>query len=136
MKQEIKSHPIVDGLSEVFGNWLNHRREMRELRQLDSGEFDGIARDLRMTSADLDTFVRQGPHAADELPRLLEVLGIDEAALVRSEPAVLRDMERVCVSCDRKVQCRNDLAIGVSARDYEDYCLNAQTMNALRSNPN
>jgi hypothetical protein len=88
-----------------------------------------------MTSADLDTFVRQGPHAADELPRLLEVLGIDEAALVRSEPAVLRDMKRVCVSCERKVQCRNDLETGASARDYGDYCVNAQTMNALRSHP-
>ena len=136
MKPEIKSHPIVDRLIDVFGNWLIHRREMRELHQLDCGEFDSIARDLRMTSADLDSFVRQGPHAADELPRLLEALGIDEAALVRSEPAVLRDMERVCVSCERKVQCRNDLEIGVSARDFEDYCLNAQTMNALRSNPN
>jgi transcriptional regulator with XRE-family HTH domain len=136
MKQEMKSHPIIDGLIEVFGNWLIHRREMRELRQLDSGEFDSIARDLRMSPADLDTFVRQGPHAADELPRLLEVLGIDEAALVRSEPAVLRDMERVCVLCERKVQCRNDLEIGVSARNYEDYCLNAPTMNALRSHPN
>jgi hypothetical protein len=79
----MKSYPIVDGLIDVFGNWLIHRREMLELRQLDSREFDNIARDLRMTPADLDTFVRQGPHAADELPRLLKVLGIDEAALVR-----------------------------------------------------
>ena len=136
MKPEIKSHLIVDGLIEVFGNWLIHCREMRELRQLDSGQFDSIARDLRMTPADLDTFVRQGPHAADELPRLLEVLRINEAALVRSEPAVLRDMERVCVSCERKAQCRNDLETGVSARVYGEYCLNAQTMNALRSHPN
>jgi len=136
MKPEIKSHPIIDGLIEVFGNWLIHCREMRELRQLDSGQFDSIARDLRMTPADLDRFVCQGPHSADELPKLLKVLGIDEAALVRSEPAVLRDMERVCVSCGQKAQCRNDLEIGVSARDYEDYCLNAPTMNALRSSPN
>jgi hypothetical protein len=136
MKTEIKSHPLIDGLIEMFGNWLIHRREMCELRQLDCGEFDSIARDLRMTPGDLDRFVRQGPHAADELPRLLEVLGIDEAALVRSEPAALQDMQRVCVSCERQVQCRNDLETGVSARDYKDYCLNASTMNALRSNPN
>src|SRR5436305_3839392 len=135
MKPEIKSHPIIDGLIEMFGNWLIHRREMCELRQLDSREFDSIARDLRMTPADLDRFVRQGPHAADELPRLLEVLGIDEAALARSEPAALRDMKRVCVSCERKAQCRNDLEIGASARDFEDYCLNAPTMNVLRNQP-
>ncbi len=80
--------------------------------------------------------VRRGPRAADELPRLLEVLGIDAAALARSEPAALRDMERVCISCERKAQCNNDLEIGVSARNYEDYCLNASTVNALKSIPN
>jgi hypothetical protein len=41
-------------------------------------------------------------------------------------------MERVCVLCERKAQCSNDLEIGVSTRDHEDYCLNAPTMNALR----
>jgi hemoglobin len=88
MKSEAKTHPIVDHVIDVFGNWLKHRREMREIRQLDAGVFEHIAHDLRITPADLDTFVRQGPNAADELPRVLEVLGIDEAALARSEPAV------------------------------------------------
>ena len=136
MKPELKSLPIVDGLVNVFGDWLKHRREMREMRHLDTGLFDDVARDLGMASTDLEKFVRRGPRAADELPRLLEVLGIDAAALARSEPAALRDMERVCISCKRKVQCNNDLEIGVSARDYEDYCLNASTMNALKSIPN
>jgi hypothetical protein len=131
MKPELKSHPIVGGLIDVFGDWLKHRRELREMRNLDSRTFDDIARDLRLTSTDLDAFVRRGPRAADELPRLLKVLGIDEAALASSETAVLRDMERVCVLCERKAQCNNDLEIGVSARDYEDYCLNASAMKAL-----
>jgi transcriptional regulator with XRE-family HTH domain len=132
MQPELKSHPIVEGLISVFGDWLKHRREMREMRNLDCRSFADIARDLRITPTDLDAFVRRGRHAADELPKLLKVLGIDEAALARSETAVLRDMERVCVLCERKAQCNNDLEIGASARDYEDYCLNAPTMNALR----
>jgi Family of unknown function (DUF6455) len=132
MKPDVKSHPIGEGLIDVFGDWLKHRREMREVRDLDARTFNDIARDLRMVPSNLDMFVRQGPHAADELPRLLKALGIDEAALARSETAVLRDMERVCSLCERKAQCNNDVEIGVAARDYEDYCRNAQTMNALR----
>jgi hypothetical protein len=132
MQQELKSHPIIEGLINAFGDWLKHRRDIREMRNLDCRSFDDIARDLRVTPTDLDAFVRRGPHAADELPKLLKVLGIDEATLARSETAVLRDMERVCVLCERKAQCNNDLEIGVSARDFEDYCLNAPTMNALR----
>lgn len=101
------------------------------MRLLDPGAFDDIARDLRITPADLDMIVREGSHAADELPRMLKVLGIDEAKLACSQPAVLRDMKRVCIACEWKVQCSNDLEIGVSARDYEDCCLNATTMNAM-----
>jgi phage protein U len=106
MKPEIKSHPIIDGLIEVFGNWLIHRREMRELRQLDSGEFDSIARDLRMTPADLDTFVRKGPHAADEITvycecisaGLAEAISLEElryAASNGNPPASLREKRTI-----------------------------------------
>lgn len=45
---------------------------------------------------------------------------------------MLRD-ERVCTQCDRKVECNNDVEIRVATRDYEDYCLNAPTMQALGS---
>ncbi|MET4261772.1 hypothetical protein ABIC09_006743 [Bradyrhizobium sp. S3.12.5] len=107
------------------------RREILELRQLDSGTLDKIARDLRVAPADLDTLVHQGTHAADELSSLLKVLGIDEADVSRSKPAVMRDMERVCSQCERKVQCNNDIEIGVETRDLEGYCLNAATMQAL-----
>src|SRR5436305_8645531 len=83
-------------LIDVFADWLKHRRELSEIRQMDRTDFDRIASDLRVSPGDLDTLVRQGPHAADELPKLLKALGIDEAALARTEPMVLRDMERVC----------------------------------------
>lgn len=132
MKQNLKSHPIVQGLIKGFVDWLKYRRKMHEIRNLDCRSFDDIVRDLRIASADLDAFVRRGPHAADQLPKVLKALGIEEASLARSETAVLRDMQRVCVLCKRKTQCNDDLEIGVSARDYEDYCLNAPTMNALR----
>ena len=79
----------------------------------------------------LDTLVRQGPHAADELPKLLKVLGIDEADLARTQPLVLRDMERVCAMCASKHQCDRDLAAGTSAEHYEGYCLNAPTIDSL-----
>jgi hypothetical protein len=132
MKQNLKSHPIVQGLINGFVDWLRYRRKMHEIRNLDCRSFDDIVRDLRIASADLDAFIRRGPHAADQLPKVLKDLGIEEASLAHSEAAVLRDMQRVCVLCERKTQCNNDLEIGASARNYKDYCLNAPTMIALR----
>lgn len=125
------SSSIVNNMIDRFGNWLEHRREIRELRGLDSGEFASIARELSVTPADLDTFVRQGPHSADKLPKLFRALGIDPEALARTEPLVLRDMARVCAACQQKARCSRDLEAGMSAQHYDEYCLNASTVDAL-----
>ena len=79
----------------------------------------------RLVSAD------SWPHAADELPELLKALGIDEPALARTQPLVLRDMERVCALCHDKGQCDRDLAAGTAAEHYRGYCLNASTIDLL-----
>jgi hypothetical protein len=134
MTPSIKSYPLVDKVIDIFGDWLKHRREIREMRELDAGEFARIAHELCVTPGDLDTFVRQGPQATSELPKLLKALGIDEKTLARSQPLVLRDMERVCASCVRKAQCDQDLDAGTSDQHYETYCLNASTMESLDQN--
>jgi hypothetical protein len=104
---------------------------MHELRQLDHNAFAGIARELGITPTDLDRFVRKGPHAVDELSRLLKALGIDESVLSRAQPLVLRDMARVCAACQQKRKCDLDLNSGSSVQHYEEYCLNAPTIQAL-----
>ena len=97
-----KLYPTVKKLTDLFGNWLEHRREVREMRELEPNQFTGIARELGITPDDLDTFVSRGPQAVDELPKLLRALGIDETALARNQPLVLRDMKRVCAACQQK----------------------------------
>ena len=72
---------VVERLTHQFGNWLKHRQELSEMRRLSATEFDRIASELQVSRTDLDELVRRGPHAADELPRLLEALGISEANL-------------------------------------------------------
>jgi uncharacterized protein YjiS (DUF1127 family) len=131
MTEQSGPYPRVEFLIDGFANWLRHRRELSELRQMDRGEFDRIANDLRVAPDDLDELVRQGAHAADELPKMLKALGIDEAALARTQPLVLRDMERVCAMCRHKAQCDGDLVAGTAAEHYQDYCANAPTLDGL-----
>src|ERR1700736_220355 len=131
MTPQIKSHPIISKLIDAFGNWRKRRQEIREIRDLDDDEFATLTHELRIPLADLDTFVRQGPDAVDELSKLLTALGIDEKALSRTQPLVLRDMVRVCASCQQKHQCDRDLDAGTSAQHYQEYCLNASTIDAL-----
>lgn len=131
MTVQEKPYPVVDFMIDTFGDWLKHRREMREMHEMDAANFNQIAGELRMSPADLEELVRQGPHAADELPKMLMALGIDQEALARTEPHVLRDMERVCSMCNHKRQCDRDLAAGTAAKHYEEYCGNADTIDGL-----
>ena len=131
MTTRTKTYPIVENAINLFGDWLKHRQEMRELRDMNSGDFVRIARDLCVSPAELDAVVRQGPHASDELPRLLKSLGIDEASLSRTPPVLQRDMVRVCASCRQKARCDHDLDAGTSAQHYAEYCPNAPAIEEL-----
>lgn len=131
MTVQEKPYPVVELMIDTFGDWLKHRREMREMNEMDAANFSQIASELRMSTTDLESLVRQGPHAADELPKMLAALGIDQEALARTEPHVLRDMERVCSLCNHKRQCDRDLAAGTAAKHYEEYCGNADTIDGL-----
>jgi len=131
MTAQTKPYPVFDTLVTAFSDWLKHRREMSELRELNTSEFDRIASELRVSPGDLTELVRQGSHAADELPQMLKALGIDEEALARTQPLVLRDMERVCALCHRKGECVRDFAAGTAAEHYEEYCPNAPTIDVL-----
>ena len=131
MANQTKTYPIVENAINLFGDWLKHRQEMRELRDMNSGEFARIARDLCVSPAELDAVVRKGPHASDELPRLLKVLGIDEATLSRTQPVLQRDMVRVCAACQQKALCNHDLDSGTLAQRYDEYCPNAPAIDEL-----
>ena len=131
MTAQEKPYPVVSLVIDTFGEWLKQRRELREMREIDAANFSQIASDLRISSADLEALVQHGPHAADELPKMLAALGIDQDDLARTEPLVLRDMERVCSLCTRKRQCDRDLIAGTAAAHYQDYCGNAVTIDGL-----
>jgi hypothetical protein len=127
-----KRSSIVEKAADAFGNWLKRRRDIREMRELDSGEFAKIASELNVPTAELDTLVHQGPHASDELLQLLTLLGVDKDVLGNT-PLALRDMTRVCASCQQKRQCNRDLSTGASAQHYEGYCLNAPAIEELKT---
>jgi uncharacterized protein YjiS (DUF1127 family) len=131
MTAQSRPYPAVQLLIDTFADWLKHRRELNELRQMDRADFDRIADDLLISPGELDKLVRHGPHAADELPVMLKALGIDARKLARIEPMLLRDMERVCALCNQKARCDRDLIAGTAADHYESYCLNAATIDCL-----
>ena len=127
------NYPVVESLLDLFARWLQRRREIAELCTCDAmtAEFARIATDLGVSPGQLDQLVRRGPHAADELPKMMAAIGLDAKAIARAQPLVMRDLERVCALCEQKKQCGRDLAAGTAAQHYKEYCVNAETLAAL-----
>lgn len=114
----------------ILADWLKRQREFAELDGLGADQRDRVAHDLGVSSGELETLVRKS-HDPVELPQMLAALGIDEAALHRAEPAMLRDMERVCSLCESVDACRYALGQGIADHAYFQFCPNAETLKTL-----
>jgi hypothetical protein len=109
--QQWAKHSGVASIIEAIANWVRNYRYAVGLR------------------AEL---AHRGPDAANQLPRLLRALGVDPKELASVDPATMRAMERICITCGHKDQCEHDLAAGSAAESsYRDYCPNALSLNAL-----
>ncbi len=128
-------HRTVKPILDAIADWVKKYRHAVGLR----GEFAHcgaeevalIARDIGVSPQELIFVANKGPHAADELPTLLCALGVDPQKLASDDPAVMRSLQRICISCGHKDQCQHDLAAGTAASKYRDYCPNAISLDAL-----
>jgi hypothetical protein len=128
---EMRHYPVVEAVIDIFGNWLNHRRDVAQVCDCDDDEFRRIAHDLGVSANDLDGLVRAGPHAADELPKMMAALNLNADDIRRVEPLVMRDMERVCGLCSHKNRCDSELVAGTAAERHNEFCNNALTLDTL-----
>jgi hypothetical protein len=119
-----------DIMIRAFAEWLKRKRDRAELNALDTDERVRVAHDLGVGAAELDYLVREA-HDPVELPRMMAAIGIDEAALHRAQPALARDLERVCSLCEITTLCRHELASGTAGVSYPYFCPNAEELKAL-----
>ncbi len=127
--------PSVELVFKSVARWMRNYREAfstaGQLAKCDPDEVAKIARDLQIAPRDLVRLSGKGPGAAQLLLRMLEALGVDPKNLGVEKPAVMRDLQRLCITCGYKQTCERDLAKGMAAERYEDYCPNAYTLDAL-----
>jgi hypothetical protein len=128
---ESKNYPLVESVIDLFARWLERRREIAELCTCEAIGREKMATDLGVSPGELDQLVRRGPHAADELPKMMAAVGLDPKGIAHAQPLVMRGLERVCALCEQKKQCDRDLAAGTAAQHYKEYCANAATLATL-----
>jgi hypothetical protein len=120
---------------DTIAHWIKDYHEAigqrSELANLTPEVVASIARDVGVSSEELSFFAAKGKHAADELPKLLRALGVDPEKLTSVDPAKMRDLQRICLTCGHKGKCRHDLASDTVASHYQEYCPNAISLDAI-----
>lgn len=119
------------GVAAVWEKWKARRALAHEFSSLDTAQREELARDLGVPEAVFERLCIAGDRT-DELERLMSALALDPAKTEIVNPgAVTRDMSLVCSGCLTIDRCRRELEAGSAKQNYNDYCPNALTLNAL-----
>ena len=126
-------HAVLDAIAA----WIKKYREavgtQNELANCTPEQVASIARDMGLSPGELRFMAAKGPHAADELPKLLRALGVDPQQLASKDPGKMRQKRASvsAVTCAHKGRCQHDLAAGTIGGHYHDYCPSAISIEAL-----
>ena len=128
-------HPTVEFVLNAIADWVNKYRNAAgthgDLGYCEPNEVMQIAKELGVPANELREIVRKGPGAAAQLQKMLVALKVDAAVLEKANPAVMRDLQRLCITCGSKKQCQHELAKGTAAEHFHEFCPNAFTLDAL-----
>jgi uncharacterized protein YjiS (DUF1127 family) len=122
--------PVTDAVADVVREWEEITASPRELEAFGRA-MANMVKDLGLSPAEVRALATKGSNAK-ELPCLLDALRISIRALAEQEPMLLNDLRRTCAICEHKRECDDDIAAGTLVPAYQNYCLNVQTLDALR----
>jgi hypothetical protein len=124
-----KSTSILNALVQAIRKYRRTRRAKNDLMLCSVAEISAIARDLRLSPQELMRLVTEKNVTTAALRELLSVLGIEAKSLELEDPAVMRELQRQCLTCQHKAECAYHLAQGTAVEHYEDFCPNSYTLN-------
>ena len=129
------TYPRIEPVLSAVAQWVRKHRSAANLRdelaECAPADVARMACEIGISPRELDLVARRGPGAADLLQKLLVALHVDPETPALKDPAVMHDLQRLCITCSHKKQCQHDLAVGTAAQEYQKYCPNAFTLEAI-----
>ena len=125
---------VFGAVARWWRRWTSTRSDLSELESCGADQIERMAQDLGLSASDLRSLVSHGPGGASLLRRRMAALHLDSDELARSEPATLRDLQRLCTMCTSRGRCARDFAQHSTDSDWQgwrEYCPNAATLNML-----
>lgn len=119
------------GIVAFIKDWLARESLRGSMAELDGHERERILVDCGLSQSEFDRFMETPFVSEDLLSPMMRSAGLHPSELASSEPALMRDLERVCTLCISRKRCRRDLADGRAATTYREFCPNAPTFDDI-----
>ena len=123
--------PVLDAIASWVKKYRYAAGLRGELARCGPDEVALTARELGLSADELWRIARKGPDAADLLQKMLLALGVNPKTLASQDPMIMRDLQRLCITCAQKKRCRHELAGGTAGKNFREFCPNAYTLKAL-----
>ena len=94
-----------------------------------------MAHDAGVTTSEFNQLAGKGPHSADLLLERMAALDLDPKEVAQVEPAVFRDLQRVCSMCAVHGRCMRDMHRDSADPVWKQYCPNVETLTDLDALP-
>ncbi|MDR5893439.1 DUF6455 family protein [Halomonas mongoliensis] len=121
---------ITSAMRRVAHAW-RCRQQRQAWNALGADQQELRLRDLGLARLDESLFWSGERSPLEQLPRMMDVYGVEHADTILAGPGVRRDLERVCSRCPEKARCKRVLA-SEPAAEACGFCPNAATLEALR----
>jgi hypothetical protein len=122
-------------LGAIWQRWREWARTRSEFETCGEEGMERMARDAGVSVNELRQLASHGPQSADLLLERMTALDLDPKEVVKIEPQVFRDMQRVCTMCKKHKRCIADLGRDPQNPAWKDYCPNVQTLLSLDALP-
>jgi hypothetical protein len=126
--------PAAGVVAQWWRRWIGARADvLLEVARLGAGKLEYLTRDVGPPAVEIPDVPRYS-YDASLLFRRMTLLQIDRDELAREDPLLLRELQGICTLCGSKEECVQDLTREIETgepQDWQDYCPNAATLNAL-----
>src|SRR6516225_2633146 len=117
--------PVLDAIASWVKKYRYAAGLRGELARCGPDEVALTARELGLSADELWRIARKGPDAADLLQKMLLALGVNPKTLASQDPMIMRDLQRLCITCAQKKRFRHGLAGGTAGKKFCEFCPNA-----------
>lgn len=122
---------LAEPLLSRFRQWRKTQAEPAGLPGLPDADRQKVLSKAGMTGYDIGHMTTDHPSPEKLLPSWLAAAGVDIGYVQAAQPAVLRDMQRMCSRCTDWKRCQTTLQQGEDYGTHCVYCRNAPTIDAL-----